>query len=195
MRDPFAWLSRRQQKRAFLGVLVLTLVLIGVMSGFDRPLRTAAAPQGIVSFELAGDGARAGEILASWDEGARVSAGLSLGMDYLFLLAYSLSIGLGCVLLAGLPVNSGTGLAVLAGPLAWAQIIAALLDAVENAALIRILQAAGQAAGQGADPSSWAALARGCAVPKFVLVLLGLVYLIAVGLRSVARGRVARDGR
>ncbi|MDP3938069.1 MAG: hypothetical protein Q8R92_08020, partial [Deltaproteobacteria bacterium] len=68
MKDPFGWLGRSGQKRAFAVVTVLTLVLIAVMSAFDLPLRTEAAPQGIVSFELAGSAARAGEILASWDQ-------------------------------------------------------------------------------------------------------------------------------
>ncbi len=181
MKDPFGWLGRSGQKRAFAAVTLVTFVLIAVMSAFDLPLRTEAAPQGIVSFELAGSAERAGEILASWDEKARVSAGLSLGMDYLFLLAYATSIALGCQLLGRLEFNRGTRLAALAAPLAWAQLGAALLDAIENAALIRLLQ--------GAEASIWPALALVCAVPKFIFVLLGLLYLIVAGLLSLLRSR------
>ena len=51
----------------------------------DRPLRTPAAPQGIVSYELAGTLPRAQEILASWGERGRLFAGVGLGLDYLYL--------------------------------------------------------------------------------------------------------------
>jgi hypothetical protein len=61
----------------------------------DVPLRTDAAPDGIVSFELAGTIGRAGEILASWGtlselgglsifQPARTDLAFSLGLDYLF---------------------------------------------------------------------------------------------------------------
>jgi hypothetical protein len=181
MRDPFERLSRGGRQRAFAAATFATFVLIAVMSAFDLPLRTEAAPQGIVSFELAGTPARAGEILASWSAEARVSAGLSLGLDYLFLLAYSLSIALGCVLLAGLEINRGTRMAALAAPLAWAQLGAAALDVVENAALIRLLL--------GSEGSLLPAIARACALPKFGLVALGLLYLIGAGLVSLRRAR------
>ncbi len=179
MTQPFEWLSRPARNRAFLAVTALTLVLMPVMASFDKPLRTEAAPQGIVSFELAKTESHAAAILSSWNDAARISAGLSLGVDYLFLFAYSLSIALGCVLLGGLERNRGTILVPIAAPLAWMQLLAALLDAVENYALIQLLL--------GAGGGSWPALAWGCAVPKFIAVGLGLLYLIIGGAASAVR--------
>jgi len=54
--------------------------------------------------------------------------------------------------------------------LAWAQFIAAILDAVENYALIRVLL--------GSSQNLWPALARFCAGPKFFIVTAGLLYVI-----------------
>ena len=179
MLHPFEWLSPSARKRAFFAVTALTFVLMPVMASFDKPLRTEAAPRGIVSFELAKTESQAAAILSSWNGAARVSAGLSLGVDYLFLLAYSSSIALGCVLLGGLAKNRGTILAALAAPLAWMQLLAALLDAVENYALIRLLL--------GEGGGSWPALAWGCAVPKFIAVALGLLTLIVGGAVSALR--------
>ena len=134
---------------------MLAVALMLVLQGFDRPLRTAAAPQGIVSFGLAGNQAVAQEILASWDSTARVYAGLSLGLDYLFMAAYATAISLGCVWAVRslrLPRWLG-GLGIF---LAWGQFVAAGLDAVENVALIQQLlgaQAAAWPLSPGGAPS------------------------------------------
>lgn len=179
MTHPFEWLSRPARSRAFFAVTALTLMLVPVMASFDKPLRTEAAPQGIVSFELAKTEARSAAILSSWNEAARVSAGLGLGVDYLFLFAYSSSIALGCVLLGGLERNRGTILAAIAAPLAWMQLLAGLLDAVENYALIQLLL--------GEGGGNWPALAWACAVPKFIAVAGGLLTLIIGGAASALR--------
>ena len=70
--------------------------------------------------------------------------------------------------------------------LAWAQFAAATLDAVENYALIRVML--------GSTPNLWPALARACAIPKFAIVGLGLLYLI-VGLvmMPIVRRRGVRE--
>ncbi|MFQ5458902.1 MAG: hypothetical protein ACE5FC_10705 [Myxococcota bacterium] len=180
MAHPFEWLSPPARRQAFIATCALAFAIMPAMAVFDGPLRTGDAPFGIVSFELARTAAKAGAILASWDAAARVSAGLSLGLDYLFLFAYALALALGCVLVGGLARNRGTWLAALAAPLAWSLLLAAVLDAVENYALIRLLL--------GEGGGEWPALAWGCAVPKFVAVALGLLYLTGGGLASALRG-------
>ncbi|MFM8392881.1 MAG: hypothetical protein ACKOB4_03025 [Acidobacteriota bacterium] len=64
--DPFAWLDEEGQWRLFLLALVLGVAVMVALAGQGRPLRTAAAPEGIVTFELIGDQAGAARILASW---------------------------------------------------------------------------------------------------------------------------------
>jgi hypothetical protein len=167
-----------------MAITALTLALMVAMTLLDAPLKTDEAPLGIVSFELARTLPRAQAILASWQGRGEHYAALGLGLDYLFLVAYSLSIALGCVLLADLREGRQSGFARAGVMLAWAQPGAAVLDAVENYALIQLLL--------GSGGSHWPGLAWGCAVPKFAVVLLGLLYLIlggALALRSlVAKG-------
>ena len=67
-----------------------------MLQAVNAPLKTPAAPQGIVSYEFAGTTAAAQGILDSWDAGAKVHAGFSLGLDYLYMPVYALTIGLAC---------------------------------------------------------------------------------------------------
>jgi hypothetical protein len=142
-------------------------------------LRTGAAPQGIVSFELAGDVGSAARILASWDAEARVVAGFVQGLDYLFLLAYSTTIAFACVWAANAMRVVAPRLAAVGPGLAWGQWAAAGLDAIENLALLVMLF--------GGAAAPWPAVAWTCAVPKFALVGAGLLYALV--------GVIVRFGR
>jgi len=181
-RHPFNWLSTSGQKRAFVALLVLTLAVMASLNALGRPLNTEPAPLGIVSFELAGELPRAQSMVESWGQTGRVYAGLNLGLDYLFMVAYSSCISLGCVLVAhslSPRLSSVSSLGVL---LAWAQFGAALLDAVENYALIRVLL--------GSQQALWPVVARWCAIPKFLIVAAGLVYVgLGVVLGVATKGR------
>lgn len=165
--EPFATLSPAGKKKAFIIFFCLTLAVMMSLNIIDAHIHTTAAPSGIVSFELAGQPDAAQRIVASWDDEARIYAALSLGIDYLFMLSYSIAIALGCVLLAQRMPAFAVRLGIY---LAWAQWVAALLDATENYALVRVLL--GTARG-------WATVARYCAVPKFTIVGLGLLYVVA----------------
>lgn len=172
LRHPFEWLSPTAQKRALWLLLPLTWVVMIGLQRIGRGLITKEAPHGIISFEFAGNAATASAIVGSWVSlGARFDAGLSLGLDYLYMPLYASSIALCCVLLcqgaAQFVQNAGAFLA-------WAQFVAAALDAVENYALIQVLQ--------GAPSDFWPALARYSAIPKFVLVALGLAFVLLTGL-------------
>ena len=63
--------------------------------------------------------------------------------------------------------------------LVWAQFVAMLLDATENYALIRVLLGL-----TGSQPALWPMVARWCAIPKFIIVGAGLLYLI-VGIAAM----------
>ncbi len=91
---PFQWLSTSRQKGAFVLSVAITLAVMAGLMVLDRPLKTEAAPHGMVSFELVGDLCLARKMVESWGQTGRVYAGLSLGLDYLFLVAYPVSIGL-----------------------------------------------------------------------------------------------------
>jgi hypothetical protein len=177
----------RAQKVAFWPLLVIALLMMAVQGSLGSPLITRAAPSGIVSFELAGSLAGAQAMLESWGPAGRVYAGLSLGTDYVFLLAYSIAISLGCVLATRNFSRRWSLLSALGIVLAWAVLGAALLDAVENLALIQVLL--------GTQQAIWPALARICAVPKFLIVGLGLLYVLLGAIIWLAAQAIALRAR
>jgi hypothetical protein len=185
LRHPFEWLSASGQKQAFVSFVVLTLVLIVSLQVLGGPLKTEVAPMGIVSFEFAGELSKAQSMVESWGQKGLVYAGLNLGLDYLFLVAYASAVGLGCVLMTQRWLKRFEFVGLVGVGLSWGQWVAALLDGVENYALIRVLL--------GAEVELWPALARWCAVPKFILVGAGLLYIILgaiVVMVGVGRGHL-----
>jgi hypothetical protein len=100
------------------------------------------------------------------------------------MVAYAASIALGCVWAArslGIP---GSGIYRLGILLAWSQGLAALADAVENIALITLLF--------GPVASPWPEIAWICAMIKFGLILLGLVYTFYATVLRLAARRVSQ---
>jgi hypothetical protein len=68
----------------------------------------------------------------------------------------------------------GRNLAPRAGIwLAWGLVAAAFLDYLENYALIRNIL--------GSELALWPVMARWCAIPKFILVGIGLLFVIGGG--------------
>lgn len=159
---------RHRRKEIFFILLGLTILLMVLMNFVGAPLTTTEVPLGIISYELAGSVSGAEAILASWDQDAQLRAAFSLGVDYLFLVVYSTTIALACIWSGEVLKKNGWPLASASAPLAWGQWLAALLDAVENMALVIILF------GMLAPP--WPELAKWCAIIKFSMIFLGMVY-------------------
>jgi len=181
--DPFGWLGEEDQWRIFLIALVLSLVVMVALAVQGEQLRTAESPEGIVSFELTGTAEGAARILTAWGEKGRVMAGLNLGLDYLFILAYAGGLSLGSVIAARRHARFSVVRSGFGRVLGWAALVAGLLDAVENYALIRVLL--------GAEGDLWPALSRWCARPKFAIVGVVLVYVLTTPMitRLLARSR------
>lgn len=176
---PYQWLSEKLQNRAFIIALPLALVAMAVEQITGAPLRTNAAPLGIISFEFAGTLATAQRMVESWGTLGQVYAGLNLGFDFVFIITYVIAIGLGCVIVARGGFLPSVGIV-----LAWALIVAGGLDCIENYNLIQILLGVGQ--------ESNAVIALWCAIPKFAIVGLGLAYFFIGGAIGLARkGRKA----
>lgn len=149
------------------GLTVLTML---ALRHINRPLRSKSATCGIISLELANLD-RATLILEEWDVRVRMHAAMGLGFDYLFLALYGTTIALGCVKSGEVLSSASCPIHGFAPWLAWGAWLAALLDAIENAALWRMLRTA---------PSArLTALARGSAIPKFVLIGITLLYVVA----------------
>lgn len=148
-----------------LALSILFQVVIG------PPLKTPAAPLGIVSYELVGTPAGAQAILDSWNPLARAYAGFSLGIDYVYMPCYALTIGLACGWAARRLRAKSKALSILGLVFGWGVGVAALCDATENVALAKMLL--------GGVAAPWPAIARWCATAKFALIIAGLLYALA----------------
>lgn len=163
-------LSKIYNKRLLFISAVITILVFFTLRQFDIPLHTDAAPKGIISFEFAKDIDSVKRILESWDSQARINAGLSLGIDYLFLVTYSFFFSILIYLISNsLPIKYlilrriGIVFAVLF-------LIAGFCDAIENFALIRLLL--------GSENSALPVLAYYFASLKFLLIGIGLLYFL-----------------
>lgn len=192
MQHPLEAVPTAYRLRFFLACLLLTVILFSVFRALDRPLRTSVSPQGIVSFEFARtpenaqmmidfwtgrmvvkvytDGVNSNALVAPAGESFEYNpipvlhAAFGLGLDYLFMPAYSLALAFATLLAMQRHAGWVKSLGALAG---YAAFIAALFDAVENFALWQILL--------GAYQSVYPALAAFCASVKFGLLIFGLL--------------------
>ena len=176
--------NTEQQVRRFALAAIFAIVLMFVLNSLGSPLKNSVAPLGIVSFEFAGSHNVALDMLASWSPSGRVHAALSLGLDYLFIVAYVLAIGMGCALVASFLGKGWRIISNLGLLLAQLQILAGLADAVENFALIRILL--------GTSQTWWAVIAHRSATIKFAIVGLGILYVLILGTIIVLKNAFQR---
>ena len=167
------WPERRRGRWLLALVLVYAVVQIAIAS-VNGPLSTAAAPDGIITLELAGTPDEATRIVDSWEqEGALDEAGVSLGLDFLYMTLYA-------SLLAGIVVALNRRLQwKIVSAAAWAPFIAAGLDVVETVSLVRVVD----------DPSAdgWAAVARAFALGKFALLIVTVIFVVVAGVAGLRR--------
>lgn len=171
MRHPLEAVPPDKRARIFVPLLIATL-LITFAFRFIGP----AAPT-IIDFEFAGTATKATDIINAWTPADRIHAGFSLGFDFLYMPIYSTTIALACVWAAGV-FRSGAGKSIGVA-LAWGLWLAAILDSIENLALM------GNLFGSPIEP--FPAIAALCATLKFGLILLGLVYVVGGAARRVLR--------
>ena len=163
-----------------LGAVVSLVVLLGMVS-LDQALRTPAAPNGMVSLQLAGSLAAARHILDSWPAAARIQAGISLGLDFSFLAAYAFTLAGACRKVASYLPPQSRWCRPMGGILAKAAWVTGCLDVVENLALIAFLI--------GPDLTWPPVLAACCAWPKFGLAAVILLYIGLGGAMITVRRR------
>ncbi len=172
MHHPLEFIPTDARKPLFFTFLILTLTLLAIFHVLDQELRTDAAPNGIVSFELAGNPETARAITDSWkDMRLWLSAASSLGIDYVFMPIYALALAFGSLLAMRRHEGWIRSIGAVA---AYAGFAAASFDAVENYALLRVLL--------GEVQSGYPAIAAFCAILKFALILFGALYGLAAWL-------------
>ena len=178
MKHPLANIPSTSRKPLFWAFLAGTLFLFAIFRVLDAPLQTSVAPSGVVSFELAGTPSQAQAIIDSWHAAGEPGADMvsraysfavfGLGIDYLFMPLYATALALGILLAAG---RHPGWFSALGAWLGWGAYAAALFDAVENYALVRMLIL-------NEVWTPYPEIAAWCATLKFGLLVLGLVYAL-----------------
>jgi hypothetical protein len=183
---PLKFISPVWRFRVFWLFLSFALLLMVGFSVTGEPLNTEASPLGVISFELAGNVRESTNILDHWNQEAQERAAFGLGLDFLFIPIYSTGLVLGCTLAAEVLQRHNWPLNSVGAPLAWTQWLAALLDVVENVALLSILF------GMAAVP--WPQVARWCALIKFTIVFLGIIYIFYGAVVNLVSRLVSSEG-
>jgi len=160
---------KKNKKNLSFTFFILLIVSTLILSYFDKFLKTPAAPNGIVSFELAQTLSKSQVIMASWNQQATTFAGLSLGFDFLYITIYTVFFAL--LLFFRLDKLTDSKVLYKTGMvLVYLIFLAGLFDVIENIALIKLLT--GQ---QQAILSKTAYLV---ASVKFLIILLVILFLI-----------------
>ena len=141
-----------------------------VFQSLDSPLKTDAAPFGILSFQLAGSSVNTIKILDSWDVHATNYAIFGLGFDYLFMFLYVIAVGLGCAIVSEKFGSEKKFLSSLGVLLSWGLIVAGLADALENYGLTVIMLTD--------RLGIWPEIVFIAAVVKFFFLIAGMLYMI-----------------
>ena len=149
---------------------LLGIILFLALGYFNKPLVTKIAPNGIVSFELAKDINTSISIVSSWDLNAKINAGLSLGIDFLYLFIYSIFFATSCFLISQIYFNKNNWMYKTGLILTKLQFVAAFFDAIENIALIKLLI--------GSNNGIYSSIAFYFASIKFLIIAIGIVYII-----------------
>jgi hypothetical protein len=167
--SPFQNLDGFYRKRLLWIFGVLTVLLLVVLRWVDGFLITEETPDGIVGFELVKNIHDARIMMDVWGDTGRIAAGFSLGIDYLFLISYSIFLGLVSFEL-GRKFEGRLRLLSKGGYFfSWLILVAGFYDAIENIALLKILT--------GCQLSIWAITAWFFATVKFAIVFLVLGYI------------------
>jgi len=180
----FTGIPPSRQLRYVLIAVGIMMLSSQVLSSIGAPLITPASPNGIVSFELARSLPAAEAMIQSWSTEARMAAALSLGLDFVYIVIYTTALSLLCILASTRLQRMGRFGASLGSTIVWGLLVAGVLDAIENIALLRLLF--------GDLSAIWVNTAWLCASGKFSLISLAMIYIL-LGLVTSMSGFLFRS--
>ena len=139
----------------------------------------------VVELEMMRTSAKATETVAQLGPQGVDAAQTALYLDFPYLVVYALLFSAACVVMASRADQRGRlRLAAAGRTLAWAAPVAAALDAVEDVALLVVLD--------GTVDQPWPGIAFGSASVKFALLAVVIVYLV-IGLLLTLGRRVPAE--
>ena len=156
--------------------MLASIVFAAFLKRLGKPI-DERLPRGILSVEVPWTPVNAKRIHDLLGPEGLAAARKQTKFDFVFLILYSLALSFACTLIAtSLPGNLQTAGVMLA----WAVLAAGATDAVENVAMLRMLD--------GRTNTPWPQLSTICAFVKFTIVLSALAFL-GTGLTVLAYTR------
>ena len=168
--SPFLKLTIKQQQKLTYLLLFSVVLCIIILKYFDSYLINDVCKNGIISFELVKTVACAQAFLDSWNQTAKIVAGLSLGFDFLFPIVYASFLAL-LVHILNVKIWTNKPFFKFGNVLIWTLYLAAIFDFIENFSLIQILL--------GNVTSFYTNAAYYFASVKFLLLLVSILYIFA----------------
>lgn len=167
--SPFKNLSRKQEQKLTRILIFSTSLLLIAMLYLDSFLKNTVCQHGIVSFQLAKNISVSNEIINSWSQVSQIACGISLGLDYIFLISYTLLIAL-LIHKLNEVLWKRSAIYNFGIILIFSLVFAAIFDAIENIGLIQLLL--------GNIEQKWSSLAFYFAIPKFIIIVIGIIYIL-----------------
>ena len=129
--SPFSQLSKKAEKKTTLFLVLSTIIVGFFMIVLDSFLTNETCKHGIISFELTKSLASSEAIINSWNTQSKISAGISLGLDFLFLVLYSSLIAL-LVHKLNKKLWANHSFYLVGVVIIFGQFLAGVFDAIEN---------------------------------------------------------------
>jgi len=179
--SPFSKLTKNQEKKLTRTLLIVTVICIAVLKYLDQFLINDTCTGGIVSFELSKDLETAGSYLNSWGEQGKIAVSIGLGFDFLFPIAYTSLIGL-LIHKLNEKLWSKSSFLSIGNGLIWLVFLAGIFDYIENIGLINLVL--------GNMEQHWVSIAFYFATIKFIIILIGILYIIVNFLLFLIKKRI-----
>jgi hypothetical protein len=156
-----------------LVVLLALFMLVGKKASADDVELRPDAGYRRPMFALEMNAGAADKMFVPWNDSTRGKLRAALHWDYLFIFIYPATIATACFIAGRFLDRAGIVSFKYSLLVMCLMLIAPLLDATENAALLRVLR--------GPIEAPWPQIARWCAISKFIVIVVGDAYAVIFG--------------
>jgi hypothetical protein len=184
---PFARWPVLFRKRALVLLLVAAIGISMVLAVVGGPLVTQNTPRGILDYEFANTAAAARAVQTAWGPAGIAAAQRQTLIDFAYLLVYGPLLSIATGLAVWVWARRSTLFGWIGVALSWGGLLASVLDAIENIAMLNTL-------GRSIT-ESLTQLANICAYAKFGIIVCGMIYALMgaalwLGDRIIAIGKL-----
>lgn len=176
--------SNPRRGRQVLGLFVLSFGVGAVMLPSMGTMDTRGVS--LPDLQFMRTSADAVDLVARLGPSGVDAAQMAHYLDFAYLITYGLALSAACIVLAARAADRGRTPLAAVGPLvAWFAVIGAAFDAIENVALLLVLD--------GRTDQPWPALAFAFASVKWMLLAVVIVYLVVAVAATLSQRETAAE--